>query len=635
MHFRWVKKSISRKLLAYWLFISLVPMMLSFLLFYSFARKALINRSFEQLTSIQQTKKKQLSDFFGFQMNLVEVLSQSPAIQQAFHEYDSVYATGVHSEAYSMANDRYHPYLAKIKETYGLYDLFLVNLRGDIIYTVVHEPDFATNLVDGPYRDQNIAQAFQQAKQGTTIVDFDHYAPSQDQPASFVASPIRSEGKTLGILITQLPLDKIDAITQDRSGLGESGEVYIVGQDLLMRSDSRFSEASTVLRLRVETTATLQALAGNVGTEIIEDYRGVRVLSSYAPLTIGPLHYAFLAEINEEEILAPVQQLLILVSLIVGLCAVIIYVLALVFSRSFTRPIEEMKNVIVLLAQGILPKNTVRLDRIDELGNMAQAVARMSEGYSKTATFARHLGEGKLNEDYTPLSEDDYLGNALLKMREQLLENEEENRKRTWTAEGLAQFIQLLRHVQEVEQLGQEVLPKLVDYAGANQAALFVSKADEQETCLEMVACYAYGRKKHLKRKLSSGEGLAGQAYMEKEKIFLTEIPENYISISSGLGKALPRCLLIVPLKLNDEVEGVLEMAAFHAFPQHVVQFIEKLAENLAATIRNLRINEQTQELLSESKHKAETMQAHEEELRQNMEELSATQEEMRRKEKA
>jgi len=635
MGIRWIRKSISKQLLAYWLVISLGSLILSSIIFYQFARDALIERSFHQLKSIRETKKKQLTDFFEFQMSLVQVLSQSPAIQQAFAKYDSAYFSGVDSELYTQTNIKYNPYLATIKETYGLYDLFLVNLDGDIIYTVVHEPDFATNLIHGPYSDQNIASAFIAGQKGTAVVDFDHYAPSLGQPASFVASPIKIKGEMVGVLITQLPLDKIDAITQERSGLGESGEVYIVGEDYLMRSDSRFSNEPSVLKLEVQTEGTRRALAGKSGTEIIEDYRGVKVLSSFAPMEIGTLRYAFMAEIDEEEILAPVHQLTVIIILLIALSAIIIYLIALFFSRSFSKPIRQMKDTILLLAQGILPDKISSINKIDELGAMSEAIATMHQGYGKTAIFARQLGEGKLKQEYKPLSEQDVLGNALLKMRAELVKNAEENERRNWSAEGLARFMELLRNTHEVKHMGKKILPQMVEYLHANQAALFVKREEGHQYILEMAACYAYGREKFMQQKLLPGEGLAGQAFLEKEKIMLTEVPEDYANISSGLGEARPRCVLIMPLKLNEEVEGILEIASFREFPEYVLKFVEKLAENLAATIRNVRINEHTQNLLSDSQEKAEIMRSQEEEMRQNMEELSATQEEMRRKENA
>jgi hypothetical protein len=326
---------------------------------------------------------------------------------------------------------------------------------------------------------------------------------------------------------------------------------------------------------------------------------------------------------------------MMIVSLLIGLSIVVIYLVALYFSRSFSKPIRQMKDTILLLAKGILPDKISRINKIDELGAMSEAIRTMHEGYGKTAIFARELGEGKLQQAYEALSEQDVLGNALLKMRQELIRNAEENKIRNWNAEGLARFVQLLRHTQDVGELGRKLLSQLVSYLDANQAALFVSREEGQERYLELIACYAYGREKFMQQKILPGEGLAGQAFQEQEKILLTDIPEDYINISSGLGESRPRSVLIFPLKLNDEVEGILEIASFQEFPEHVINFVEKLSENLAATIRNIRINEHTQNLLNDSQQKTEILQSQEEEMRQNMEELSATQEEMRRKEQA
>ncbi|MFP4090277.1 MAG: GAF domain-containing protein [Cyclobacteriaceae bacterium] len=636
MQFNWLKKSITRQLIVYWLCISLTPLLLSALIFYHFSKEAILQRSFEQLSSIRETKKMQLYDFFDFQLNLVDILAESPTVITALTEFDSVYQQGVESAAYLSVNEQYHPYLAKIKETYGLYDVFLVNLKGDIIYTVVHEPDFATNLVDGPYRDQNIAEAYKKGLAQNTLIDFDHYAPSQGQAASFVASPIRdAQQQTLGVLITQLPLDKIDAITQERSGLGETGETYIVGKDFLMRSDSRFSEESTVLELEVKTAATEAALTGQTGTRIIEDYRGKHVLSSFAPLAIAGLHYAIIAEIDEGEILAPVTRLSYLMWLIAGISVILVSLVAYYLSRSFTLPVISMKDIIEKLADGILPDTVPSTDRTDELGDVARAIAQMTTGYSSKAAFARQLGEGKLQTEYTSQSQDDVLGNALISMREQLLQNEEENSRRNWSAEGLASFMQLLREHEDVQQLGREILSRLVNYLQANQAALFVRNEEGEESWLEMIACYAYGRQKHFSKRIHAGEGLAGQALLEKETILLTEIPQDYLAITSGLGEANPNCVLLVPLKINEEVEGILELASFKVFREHEISFVEKLGETIAASLRSMKVSQQTILLLSESRQKTEEMQAQEEEMRQNMEELAATQEEMRRKEQA
>lgn len=215
---------------------------------------------------------------------------------------------------YSRAHSRFHSTFRSFLQKFEYYDIFLVEpVNGNIVYSVFKEVDFATSLKKGPYSDTNFALAFKQAltlQAGEyAIVDFASYRPSYDGAASFIASPIYDQGVLEGVLVFQMPVGRIDAIMQERSGLGESGETYLVGSDKLMRSQSRFSDEPSILAAEVDTEATTDVVAGNTDTKVIDDYRGVPVLSAYTPLEIGGLDWGLIAEIDQAEALAPVSAL--------------------------------------------------------------------------------------------------------------------------------------------------------------------------------------------------------------------------------------------------------------------------------------------------------------------------------------
>ncbi|MFA0961833.1 GAF domain-containing protein [Roseivirga sp. BDSF3-8] len=308
---------------------------------------------------------------------------------------------------------------------------------------------------------------------------------------------------------------------------------------------------------------------------------------------------------------------------------------AWLMSRSITRPINTIKALIAKLGKGELPDKRNTKASNDEIGEMAVAVDALVDGLRSTSSFAENIGKGNYHSDYSPLSENDVLGNALIEMRDNLQKVAEEDKRRNWATEGMAKFGEILRkHTNNLEELSDQVISSLVKYMNANQGGLFILKensTDNSEEHLSLAACYAWDKKKYLDQQVLKGEGLAGQAWMEKDTVYVTEIPQDYIKITSGLGESNPSSILIVPLKVNDEVYGVIELASFHEFKEFEIEFVEKIAESIASSISAVRINEKTQYLLSESTELTEQMRAQEEEMRQNMEELQATQEEMQR----
>lgn len=337
---------------------------------------------------------------------------------------------------------------------------------------------------------------------------------------------------------------------------------------------------------------------------------------------------------SDNDVLTSIESLKNYTLVLSGVIVILGLVSAFLLMRSITQPVDFLKNVVVKLGKGELVEEKRAKFSNDEIGEMAVAMDNLVNGLKATSNFAESIGNGNYQSDFKPLSEHDVLGNALINMRNNLSKVAEDDKRRNWATEGLAKFGEILRtNNSDLAKLADEIISNLVKYLNANQGAFYiVDDVDSgDEPTMSMKACYAWDKKKYLNQKIHRGEGMAGQAWQEGDLIYLTEVPQNYIKIVSGLGDANPTSVLIVPLKVNDQIFGVVEIAAFQAFEEYEIDFVQKIAESIASTISSVKVNARTQHLLEESQELTEQMRAQEEEMRQNMEELQATQEEMQR----
>lgn len=319
-----------------------------------------------------------------------------------------------------------------------------------------------------------------------------------------------------------------------------------------------------------------------------------------------------------------------------------IFTIAIIrIARSISKPLVKLQDDFSRIGMGEIPEIDVRHRYYDELGHMIVTVKAMLDGLRQKLLFANAIGKNQFDYAFTPLSGNDELGNSLIEMRDSLQKaaqeeelRKKEDEKRNWSTQGLARFGEILRqNNNDMDELSYQVIKNLVQYLDANQGGIFIlNDQQREEPFLELTSCYAFDRRKFLEKRIEIGEGLVGTCYLEQETSFLTSVPQNYLKITSGLGDDNPGCLLLVPLKLNETSLGVIELASFHPFEPHQIDFMEKLAESIASAITSTKTAHQTQELLKQSQVQAEEMRAQEEEMRQNMEELTATQEEAHRK---
>ena len=281
---------------------------------------------------------------------------------------------------YSDVHGRYHPWFRAFLEERGYYDIFLFDAEGDLVYTVFKELEYATNLSTGKWKDTDLGNAFRAAKAsaGTgamTFFDFKPYAPSHGAAAAFISTAISGvSGRFEGALVFQMPIDRMNAVMANAAGLGETGKTYLVGEDLLMRSDSRFSKETTILKMKVDSSSVAKAFAGETGAHEIRDYRGVEVLSAYGAIAFLGTTWALIAEIDAAEALAGLASVrdravafgLVILLLVLGA--------AIVLSRGLTRLIARMTEAMQALADGDFDREIPASERGDELGRIAETL---------------------------------------------------------------------------------------------------------------------------------------------------------------------------------------------------------------------------------------------------------------------
>lgn len=274
------------------------------------------------------------------------------------------------------------------------------------------------------------------------------------------------------------------------------------------------------------------------------------------------------------------------------------------------------------------------LKRRTELAMLSSELKLRDDQITNASNFIQAIENSDFRAEIPDLLDNTALGNSLESMKKHLNALAASEQKRNWLNTGLANFADILRNKKSLtlKELSDEIISNLVKYLNANQGAIFILDGTESEPYLQMIACYAYNRKKYLDRKIEVGDGLAGQCFLEKQTIFLREIPEGYVKITSGLGEATPKSLFLSPLLVNESIYGVVELASLYEFESHHFDFVQKLSENIAATIKSTKESERTVNLLNASQQQAEELRAQEEEMRQNVEEMQATQEEMKRK---
>jgi putative methionine-R-sulfoxide reductase with GAF domain len=336
----------------------------------------------------------------------------------------------------------------------------------------------------------------------------------------------------------------------------------------------------------------------------------------------------------ENQITELIYLTIIIGIVLVAIASGILYYLGL----TITKAIGQVSKQLLEMAKGYRV-NKLDIERYDEIGEMSQSLDILIDGVGSYTEFANQIGQGNLDAEFNPLSEGDELGNSLIEMRQSLKtarveeENRQlENRRRSWIAEGQALISEVMRGTgEDLKIISHRIISTLIRYLDANQGGIFILNDDNpKDTHIELMASFAYNRSRFHQKRIELGDGIVGACFLEKKSIFMTKLPQDYMEIRSGLGTANPSSLLVVPLKMEDKVIGVIEIASFNVLQEHEMEFIEKVSESISSSLFTSKANRKTEQLLEMFRRQAEEKAAREEEIRKNLEELEILREKLK-----
>lgn len=491
------------------------------------------------------------------------------------------------------------------------------------------------------HKPQSLYYQIKIAKNEEFITDpyFFTYNNSKDSilETSLVAKII-TDGNFKGLVGIDVQLTDLQNIIIDKIS-SDSSSLFLVSFNgtITAHHDKKIVGKSIVKNITIKNSINIleKIQAGeSFFVENIDENGEIIAYTTFSPVHIGesntPWSVGITLPIEMITAQADKNYFIIITAALLGFLMLSIVIFFV--SRSITIPMKKTIEVLQKLDKGeISLKNKIRLNRHDEIGLMAESLNKLIDTLNQTANFAIEIGNSNFDEKFQAVSEQDILGNALVAMRSNLQNSEVERRKRdleqekrNMIREGIADVSEILQRTHaDVGELAYRIISRVAKILEASQAAIFfVEKNQENRQILELKAAYAYEKKKYLEARIEFGESLIGRCAQEKELIYITDVPQGYTFINSGLGEENPTVLIISPLIFENSVYGVLELASFKTIDNYQIEFLKNVSERIASTISTFSSSAETSILLAQSQKQSEELAAKEIEMKDTIEQM-------------
>ena len=604
-----IKMRFRTKLAVALLIVGLLPVLLLGYFHFRHDHESLNKAAVDQLISIRESQKAWLQHYFKDLRFGLEILSDHRLFKDVLTDYLAAYNKGgIDGEKFKSVDKKYHKIYVGMCENYEFEDMLFVSNEGDVIITTQKGKDWGTNLINGAYSDTNLAGCFKNAKTGISMVDFEEYSPS-GRPAAFMgATMVMREakkgfeaGESLGVLIIRIPANRINDILHGDEWLGKTGEAYVIGKDMLMRSDSNFLKESAVLRIKSKVVPVSEVIEGRSGyKEKVLDYRGIPVSVAYGPTEIKGLDWFIVVKKDFDEIVRPIEAArmqLLTVGLLVTFGVLLVNYLIVTQLR---KPLRRIRRAADKMASGDLSIH------IPEYG--AGEIAWLTDSINK---MAQNLAESREEIE-------DYSSSLEMQLRRLKASND--------TQKAHGQIVTLLNAEFEIEPLLMNVIGKIAGHTHSQLGVIYLYEEETQN--LRPISSYGIDKEPE-EYTFKLGHGLPGQTAQERKMISVSDVPENYFRISSGSIEGLPKNVVCMPLIFQNRLMGILEIASLHEYTKSSFNFLNIVVSQLGISINNSLIYLRIQEMADDLKDKNDLLTAQNEELQAQSEELQAQSEEL------
>ena len=686
----WRNIGVGKSLFIWFLAISFVPLAaVSFINFLT-AYQGLTIVAEKSLNASSQLRLKYIYTFFDEASDFLEINISSVHKKQQFEKLVSDFKKSnldaksfVRGKQWEELTKPLFPEIVPSLKLQGFYDFLFIDTHGNILFSTKKETDLGLNIFQGDLRETRLARTVKKSleEHGMLFSDLERYAPSMGIISGFFIQPVTDSHQNLiGVFALQITMKTINNMIQQEAGYGKTGQAFLIGDDLYLRSSTRFGDESEILRKKIINKKTLEwkdflqhrddkayLKTNELNEERVTTYdatgKGYYVLGIYRnlyELEKYGVHWALIEEISHQEAFAFARRLSDIAKISFLITILVVVLISILVTRWFVNPIKLLSSWGKEISTGKLtqkdikaPKNEIgemkdtfnqlvtalktysdvaRLvakgdfsRQVEERGKedvLAQSINEMVASFRKVVEQANRIADGDYNTLITPRGENDALGKALFKMTETLRKNAEKFMNEDWLKTGLNQLDGVLKGKNNIEELSEGIIRFFATYLQAQVGLIYLYDEDSKQ--LKLSGTYAVsGDDKNIKKFYKPGEGIVGQVFNDKKRLLISaENGDEMPLIDMGLESRSPRVLVVVPFSFENQVVGVMEIGSVNQFTNLQLNFLDLAVQDLALAVITLNSHLKVRKLLEQTQEQAKILEVQQEELRQANEEL-------------